>query len=146
MPRTRSLIAAIGLAATVLLSSACVEDTVNKALKNSGVSIDGSLPSGFPKELPTPTLHLETGVAAGSEFTLRYTSSDAAADTAAYAAALKSAGYTISSNTNNLGDGTARGNVTFEAKGRYDVIVSTFHDPAYAGGNYMAVVVMARTS
>jgi len=59
---------------------------------------------------------------------------------------LKTAGYTISSNTNNLGDGTARGNVTFEAKGRYDVIVSTFHDPAYAGGNYMAVVVMARTS
>lgn len=144
--RRSPLLAALGLtAALVLGGTACgSDDQANAILKSAGVdanvSTGGDLPDGFPGEVPTPDLDLETGAAAVGTFTLRYTSKDAHADAAAYQKALEAKGFTIS---NPFDFDEASGDyVGFTADGSgQQVIASAYGPKAPGGGNYMAVVV-----
>lgn len=133
--------------ATLLGVSACNSDDVaNDALKDAGVDANintgGGLPDGFPSAVVTPDLKLESGVAAVGTYTLRYTSDDAAVDTAAYRDALTAAGFTATESVDHLADPAAGGNVTFTAtSAEWSIIVSAFSPDAPGGGNYMGVVV-----
>lgn len=144
--RGRLGLSGIALAAMLTLAAACsAEDQVNDALKDSGVngnvSLDGQLPAGFPKDVPTPDLKLETGIALEGINTLRYTAKDAEGDVADYKGAITEAGFTITSDFNNLAE-SASGNVGFVAENdTWRVDVSAFGPNAPGGGNYLAVVV-----
>ncbi|MEO6125601.1 MAG: hypothetical protein ABIR32_18025 [Ilumatobacteraceae bacterium] len=143
---SKFIIGAVGVT-TLLGLSACNSDkAANDALKDAGVEANvntgGGLPAGFPKEVVTPDLKLETGIAAVGTFTLRYTSPNPAADTAAYRDALTAAGFTVSELVDHLADPAAGGNVAFTASSAaYTVVVSAFSKDAPGGGNYMGVVV-----
>jgi len=133
--------------ATLLGVSACnSDDAANDALEDAGVDANvntgGGLPDGFPEAVVTPDLKLETGIAAVGTFTLRYTTEDPAADTAAYRDALTAAGFTATELIDNLADPATGGNIAFTAtSAEYSVVVSAFSPDAPGGGNYMGVAV-----
>jgi hypothetical protein len=151
-PRTRrhagrSLVAAgsIALAITVTGCDAAKDKAVDKALSDSGVELNDlgkSLPDSFPSDVPTPGegVTLETAVATGDTFAMRYGVSDPAAAAGAYQNALEAAGYTIDITFDNLAD--AGNNVGFVASnGSWEVSASAFgEDPV--DGLYMGVTVM----
>ena len=144
MKKSRSLLGAFGLAAMLFVGAACSDDdAANDALKDAGVDANintgGGLPSGFPEaDVPTPELKLETGVTAAGTYTLRYTATDAKANSDAYKTKLTEAGYTISGEADFLAQ--PNGNIAFTAtKDKYTVSVSSFNTP----DKYMAVVVLA---
>ena len=124
----------------VALASGCGNAAKTKAdavLKKSGVEVagKGKLPADFPTDLPTPALPLETAVGAVGTFTLRYTSSDAKKDAAAYQVVMEKAGYMLT------GEVEGADNFTVTAKkGTSHIAASAFLPTAPGGGNYLAVV------
>jgi hypothetical protein len=146
MHTTRSLVSALGLAAALLVGGvACsAEDATNAALENAGVdanvSTGGDLPDGFPSDVATPDLELETGAAVEGTYTLRYTSDDATADIAAYRTALADAGFTPGEDfTFDKASGDHTGFTA--ASPEFNVMAAAYGPDAPGGGNYMAVVV-----
>lgn len=133
-------VAALALLGGVAACSA--DDAANKALKDAGVNVNtqGGLPKGFPTDVPTPDLKIETGVAVAKGFTLRLTSPSAVADVAAYKDTLSKAGFTMSDEFDNSAkDGH---NVGFTATGKgFRVIAVAFTPEAPGGGKYMGVQV-----
>jgi hypothetical protein len=139
------IIGVLGLVAVFGLGACSADDAANDALKNAGVdanvATDGDLPAGFPADVTTPDLSLESGAAAVGTYTLRYTSDDPAAQTAAYRDALAGAGFTVTDLVDHLAD-PASGNIAFTASNTsWNVAVSAFSPEAPGGGNYMGVVV-----
>ena len=140
------IIGALGLVAALGLGACSADDAANDALKNAGVDANvatgGDLPEGFPDDVPTPGLDLESGVAAIGTYTLRYTSKDPAKDTAAYRDALAAAGFTVTDLVDNLADPASGGNIAFTASNAsWTVAASAFSPDAPGGGNYMGIVV-----
>jgi hypothetical protein len=147
MSTRRTFISALAVSAAVLIGVGCTspEDQVNKALKNSGVELDGlgkSVPASLPKdEVALPKLQLETAIGTAGQYVFRYTSPDPAGDVAGYQAALQATGFTITGTFDNLADPASGGNVGFTATGpRWSVTVSAFAKGA-VDGLYMGVVV-----
>jgi hypothetical protein len=135
----------ISAAALMTLAGACgagAKDKADAALKDAGIEVPdaGKLPANLPEGTPTPTLKLETGIEAAGTFTLRYTSTDAKADMAAYRTALVAAGYTISNDADGL-SGASKNVVLMATKGASTILASAFAPDAPGGGNYMGVVV-----
>lgn len=62
------------------------------------------LPTGFPADVPVPELPIETASVAGDGYSVKLTSTDAAADIAAYRTALTASGGTIESEYDHLDD------------------------------------------
>ena len=149
MNKFKTFIKAFGVVALLGFAACSKDDAANDALKDAGldgnISTGGDLPADFPKaDVPTPDLKLETGIGLQGTYTLRYKAKDAAADVAAYRAELVAAGYTVTSDFDNLADPAAGANVGFVATGpKFGVSVSAFGPDAPGGGNYMAVVVGA---
>jgi hypothetical protein len=146
MRTTRSLISALGLTTALLIGGAAcsAEDVTNSAMEDAGIdgniSTGGDLPDGFPTEVATPELDLETGAAVEGIFTLRYSSDDSAADAAAYRTALEDAGFTPGEDfTFDEASGDYSGFTATSAE--YSVLASAYGPDAPGGGNYLAVVV-----
>lgn len=146
MHTSRTLIGALGLTfALAIGGAACsTEDQTNAALEKAGVdanvSTGGELPDGFPETVATPDLELESGAAVAGTYTLRYTSSDPAAEIAAYRSALEAAEFTPGGDfTNDAAAGDYQGFTAANAD--YTVLASAYGPDAPGGGNYLAVVV-----
>ena len=143
-PRTLSAIAA---AAVLTLSAAACSGSsdANAQLKKAGVDISNngkSLPATFPKaDVPVPGLSLSSAVGTpDGSYALRYVSKDAQADSDAYKAALKAAGFTVTADTNTPAQAALPADIAFLAtSAKWSVAVSTF-GPGQADGNYMGVV------
>ena len=143
---SKTIVSAFGLVALLGVSACSADDAANDALKDAGVeanvNTEGGLPDGFPEAVTTPDLDLETGIAAVGTFTLRYTTDDPAADTAAYRDALAADGFTVTELVDHLADPATGGNIAFTAtSAEFSVVVSAFSPDAPGGGNYMGVVV-----
>jgi hypothetical protein len=142
---TRTIIAIAALTMAANGCGAAKDKIVEDALEDSGVELNDlgkSLPESFPADVPTPTdgVELESAVATGDTFVMRYGLTDPAAATAAYRSALESAGFTIEADFNDL-EGTAN-NVGFTAtNGTWDVSASAFGE-GEVDGLYMGVSVL----
>ncbi len=142
----KSMVIAFGVVATMGISACNQDDAANDALKQAGVNgnvnTEGGLPDGFPADLATPDLKLESGIGVEGTYTLRYTSMAAAEDVTAYRGALGEDGFTSTEIVDNSGQPSAGGNVTFtSANDDWSVVVAAFGPDAPGGGNYLAVVV-----
>jgi hypothetical protein len=142
-PRTLSAIAAA--AALTLSAAACsASSDANAQLKKAGVDVSNngkSLPASFPKtEIPVPGLSLSTAVGTpDGSYALRYVSKDAQADSSAYKAALKAAGFTIAAENSTPAQAALPSGISFLAtSAKWSVAVGTF-GPGQADGNYMGV-------
>lgn len=142
---TRSFAAIAAAAALTLSAGACSSNNANAQLKKSGVDVSNngkSLPASFPKaDVPVPALSLSSAIGTpDGSFALRLVSKNAQADSDAYKAALKAAGYTVTAETSTPAQAALPAGIAFLASSpKWSVAVSTF-GPGQADGNYMGVV------
>lgn len=148
MSRTRSIVAAFGLATLMFAATACVnpEDEASRILKKQGVELDNlgkSVPSSFPKtEVGLPDLKLESAVGTAGIYVFRYTSPDPANDIAAYKAALVAMGFTIDDEFDDLS--SSGGHTGFHAQGPRWTVDAVAFGQGQADGHYMGIDVEPR--
>jgi hypothetical protein len=98
------------------------------------------LPYGFPRGVPIANLPYLSGVGADGVFILRFTSTDATADIAAYQKRLEGSGLMITGVVDALAGQQHSLTVTAMADGVH-VEANAYGRDAQDGGNYMEVIV-----
>ena len=127
------------------LTSGCTNaaDKQSKdAPKNVGVSISGkgTYPPDFLAKVPKPELALETAIGTAGTFRLRFTSSSATSDLAAYKNLLVTACYTMSNETKDLAGPSKRATL-LATKDAISIVVSAFGPVPPAAATTWPVVV-----
>lgn len=135
---------AVLLAAVLALVGCSAEDVAKKVAKDQGVDIGvGELPDGYPEAVPVPKLPIESGAGTEGTYTLRFTSTDAVGDIAAYTDQLKAAGFKIQDEFDYSAKESHNVGVTGVGKGfRVDAVA--FTEDAPGDGGYLGLVVMPK--
>jgi hypothetical protein len=125
-----------------VLASGC-RSAANNDRKNPDLADtpNGKYPADFPNTVPKPALMLESALGAGRTFTLRFKSTNAKADLAAYKNLLVTACFLISNESNDLGGPSKQATLLASKADSTSIVVRVFAADAPRDCGFMIVEV-----